>query len=1019
MEKKKGNESKIILVLKRIFLLFVLVICVYFVWGQSILAYEREIGHGEYRTFSDGWVWIKEDGTREEIEIPGKCGAERNELVVVENVLPDDVRDNLYLCIRSSKQETKIYIDGELRQEYTTEDTRPFGKVSAVAWVFVKLKSEDAGKEIRMELQTDSSYTGAFYDIHYGERWEIWSEFFKIDGGELVVGLLMLVLGILSVVIGSILKVIYKKDIEMEYLAWAVLLTAIWVLSNSVFRQILFPSVSVISDMGFFMLMLIPIPFMLYLNNVQGERYKTVYAIMVGANLLDIIFCTVLHIGNLVDFSDTNKIMCVVAALSILVMVVTLIRDVYTAKIKEYKLVALGILAICVAGVVEIIIYFKWTNQFSGSVVAIGLVCMLIISFVNTVSNILKMEKEKQQALISNETKGKFLANMSHEIRTPINAVLGMDAMILRECKDESIREYALNIQNAGQTLLSLINDILDFSKIESGKMEIIPVEYDFSSMIHDVVNMIMMRAEDKGLKMNLSVDSTLPYKVYGDEVRIRQVLTNLLTNAVKYTKEGSMGLTVSGQRDGEDIILYFAVEDTGIGIRPEDIQKLFARFERIEEERNRNIEGTGLGMSITMQLLKLMDSELVVESEYGVGSKFSFEIRQRIVCDEPIGDLEERIKKLSTQYTYDAAFVAPDVHILVVDDNALNRKVFKNLLKQTKVQVDDLESGKECLEIVQEKHYDIIFLDHMMPEMDGVETLHAMKNSAEYPCKDTPVIALTANAIQGAKEMYLKEGFDDFLSKPIQPEKLEKMIKHWLPKELLLREDTVTETVADKLSEDIPADDRVTDGAPAGETEENTLPTIEGLDWQSALTHLPDMDLLMETIYDFHSTMNGEADFLQNCYENLEDHDQMLNSYRIKVHAMKSSAALIGITHLSEKAKALEMAAKDGDKEFICQNTEEFLKEWRSYKEKLSICIKEEEKEELSDLSIIQEKLDALKEAMDMMDIDMADEIMKELRSYEYSEEISAKIESLGAAVVNLDVDAVNELVDEIRSIM
>ena len=259
----------------------------------------------------------------------------------------------------------KIYIDGKLRQEYTTEDTRPFGKVSAVAWVFVQLYEEDAGKEIRMELQTDSSYTGTFYDIHYGDRWEIWKELFMTDGGQLIVGLLMLVLGILCVVIGSILKIIYKKNIEMEYLAWAVFLTAVWILSNSVFRQLLFPSISVISDMGFFMLMLIPIPFMLYLNNVQGGRYNTLCAIMVGANLVDVVFCTILHVKNLVDFSDTNKIMCVIAVLSILMMAGTLIRDVCIGRVKEYKMAGLGILAICVTGIVEIIIYFKWTNKFN------------------------------------------------------------------------------------------------------------------------------------------------------------------------------------------------------------------------------------------------------------------------------------------------------------------------------------------------------------------------------------------------------------------------------------------------------------------------------------------------------------------------------------------------------------------------------------------------------------------------------------------------------------------------------
>ena len=997
METKRENESKSIIILKRIFLAFVCIICLNFVLGQVLLSNEREIGEGEYRTFSEGWVWLKGDGTRQEIQIPGKCGAERNELVVVENVLPDDVQDNFYLCIRSSKQETKIYIDGELRQEYSTEDTRPFGKVSAVAWVFVELTAEDAGKEIRMELQTDSSYSGMFHEIHYGDRWEIWTELFKTDGGELVIGLLMLVLGSLSVVIGSILKLIYKKNIEIEYLAWAIFLTAIWILSNSVFRQLLFPSVSVISDMGFFMLMLIPIPFMLYLNSVQGERYKTVYAWGVGLNLADIVFCTILHVFNIVDFSDTNKIMCVVAGLAIVIIVVTLIRDICIGKIKDYKLVAFGIGIICVTSIIEILIYFIWTNKFSGSVMAAGLVFMLIISFVNTINNILNMEKEKQEALISNETKGKFLANMSHEIRTPINAVLGMDAMILRECQDESIREYALNIQNAGQTLLSLVNDILDFSKIESGKMEIIPVEYDFSSMIHDVANMIIMRAKDKGLQMNLTVDSTLPYKVYGDEVRIRQVLANLLTNAVKYTKEGSIGLTVNGKREGEDILLSFTVEDTGIGIKPEDIQKLFARFERIEEERNRNIEGTGLGMSITLQLLKLMDGELQVESKYGVGTKFSFEIRQKIMVDEPIGNLEERIKSLSVEYTYEAAFIAPNAHILVVDDNAINRKVFRNLLKQTKVRVDEAESGMECLELIKQKHYHLIFLDHMMPGLDGVETLRHMKEMDEYPCKATPVIALTANAICGAREMYLKEGFDEFLSKPIQPIKLEKLIKEWLPRELVLQGTQVVEEETDGVD----------------------LPKIDGIDWNSALAHLPDKELLMQTIYDFYSTLTGEADYLQNCYENLDSDDTMLDSYRIKVHAMKSSAALIGMSELSEKAKTLELAAKDGNTELIYKDTEAFLTEWRAYKAKLAVCITETDREEVEDFSVIKEKLDLLKNAMDMMDIDMADEMMKELRGYQYAETINEKMESLGAAVVNLDVEEANKIITEMEVVL
>ena len=300
---------------------------------------------------------------------------------------------------------------------------------------------------------------------------------------------------------------------------------------------------------------------------------------------------------------------------------------------------------------------------------------------------------------------------------------------------------------------------------------------------------------------------------------------------------------------------------------------------------------------------------------------------------------------------------------------------------------------------MIQEKHYDIIFLDHMMPELDGVETLHRMKAMTNHPCEKTPVIALTANAIQGAKEMYLKEGFDEFLSKPIPPEKLERMIKAWLPKDLILTKEQVAQL--DK------------------EENHSQLPKIEGLDLEIAFKHLPNEELLLETINDFYSTMIGEADFLHNCYEKLDLEEGMLDSYRIKVHAMKSSSALIGIMELSELAKELEMAVKDQDKEFLHQNTETFLDKWCSYKEKLSVYIKDTEKEEIKDVSEILNKLEQLKEVMEFMDIDSADEIMKEIKNYEYSESINAKIESLGAAVVNLDVETVSSLVDEISKLV
>lgn len=1007
------KESKAISVVKKIFIGFVVSFFVYFLVGQIFLSNERRGTKDTYRTFSDGWVWLKEDGSKEPIKIPGKCDAERNEFMVIENTIPEDVEDNLYLFIRSSKQEMKVYIDGKLREEYTTENSRWFGKVSAVAWVFVGLQEKDAGKNIKIELQSDSSYSGVFHEIHYGTMWDIYSVFFKENGLELITGLAMLFIGIISVIISIALKITYKKNVEMEFLAWEVLLVSVWILSNSVFRQVIFPSISVISDMAFFMVMLIVIPVMLYLNSIQKERYWKAYFVMVVINLLDALVCTFLHVFNIVDFSDTIKCMGIVAGLSIALMGFTLVRDLITGKIKEYKLVACGICAICIAAVVQLIIYFKWTNQFSGSVMAMGLVVVLVISFINTINDVLIIEKEKQRAIVSNEAKGKFLANMSHEIRTPINSVLGMNTMILRECDDDSIREYAMNIQNAGQTLLALINDILDFSKIESGKMEIIPVDYDFSSMVHDVVTMVIMRAEEKGLEVNLSVDKNIPYRLYGDEVRIRQVLTNLLTNALKYTKEGSISINVNGKKNDSEITLHFEVIDTGIGIKPEDIEKLFARFERIEEERNRNIEGTGLGMSITMQLLKLMDSELFVESEYGKGSKFAFDLKQKIVSDEPIGDLDKNIKKFPVEYKYDVFFTAPEAKILVVDDNMMNRKVFIGLMKTSKIKIDEAESGMECLEKVKENHYDIIFLDHMMPEMDGIETLKHMKES-ENKCIGTPVIALTANAIMGAREMYMEAGFDDFLSKPVQPNKLDKMVERWLPQELVVYEEV--EIKDENTKEEVIKEENIKNEA-VESPQHGKLPSIEGINWTSAMERIPDMDVLLETVTNFYYSMDGEADYLEECYNAL-DKEEAIDSYRIKVHSMKSSAALIGAKELSENAKELEFAARDKKKYILEEKTEGFLAEWRKYKEKLSVLIEEGEKTEIEDTAIIMDLFDKLIEAMEDMDIDKSDEIMKSLMAYNYDENVSSKISALSSAVVELDSSLAQELIEEIKTI-
>ncbi len=604
----------------------------------------------------------------------------------------------------------------------------------------------------------------------------------------------------------------------------------------------------------------------------------------------------------------------------------------------------------------------------------------------------------RQEALAANEAKGKFLAQMSHEIRTPINAVLGMDEMILRESKEQNVREYAMDIYTAGQSLLSLINDILDFSKIDSGKMEIVPVVYDLSSLIYDLVNMISQRAADKALQLEVEVDHEIPSRLFGDDVRIRQILINLLTNAVKYTHEGTVWLRVAGRVVNDVVVIRFIVEDTGIGIKAEDLPKLSAEFERIEEDRNRNIEGTGLGMSITIQLLTLLGSKLHVESEYGKGSKFYFELEQKIIEDTPIGDFGSKIQQIAENFSYTSKICAPEAKILVVDDNAVNRKVLRNLLKETQIQVTEAAGGAECLHLVQESHYDLIFLDHMMPEMDGVETLHRIKALSTFPCEDTPIVVLTANAVSGAKEAYLSEGFDDFLSKPIMPDKLETMIQTMLPEKLL---QSVTKSTQ-KLSQQT-ADN---------EMHLEDLPVVEGLDWNYAWLHLPDMELLAYTVKAFYDQIDTAADCLERAYGQISNIDQ-LESYRIQVHAMKSLAATIGILPLSGVARVLESAAKDGKIEVILSMTTIFLEEWRSYRQKLQgvFGIGTKIGKQITDYSVIQVLVEMVRLSMQEMEIDRADELMKQLHEYDFPAEIEQNIQKLAEAVTNLDIEESDRL--------
>lgn len=534
------------------------------------------------------------------------------------------------------------------------------------------------------------------------------------------------------------------------------------------------------------------------------------------------------------------------------------------------------------------------------------------------------LTKEKnmlEEVVRANEAKSQFLANMSHEIRTPINGILGMDSVLLKECHDENLREYAKNIQSAGQSLLSIINDILDISKIESGKMEILTIRYQLFSVLNDCYNLTKIKLQNKPVSFIMQINEKLPSWLYGDEVRIRQIINNFLSNAVKYTKEGNITFELDfEEKTDEQILLVITVRDTGIGIKEEDLGKLFESFTRIEEKRNRNIEGTGLGLNLTKNLVNLMGGEVFAESTYGKGSCFTAKIPQKIADAKPMGDFGKRYQQyLSTSDDDKLSFLAPDAKILVVDDVTMNLKVVEGLLKATKIQIDTAVSGSECLECVKTTPYQMIFLDHMMPEMDGLETLEHMKNLADNPNAQTPVIMLTANAIVGAKEEYIEAGFTDYLTKPIRETELLEMILKYLPEEL------VCENGGQGIEKSQDAQDMEQPEA-GGEGAEplQRLEQLEGLDVKTGLTYcMNEEDFYIEMLQEFL-----QADKASQLKHFLAEEDW--DNYRTTVHALKSASLTIGAAHLSGEAKALEMAAKEGNMDYIRSHHDGVMDEYK-----------------------------------------------------------------------------------------
>lgn len=703
-----------------------------------------------------------------------------------------------------------------------------------------------------------------------------------------------------------------------------------------------------------------------------------------------------------------------------------------------------------------------------------------------------KVESEREKAEAANEAKSAFLSNMSHEIRTPMNAIVGMTDILLREEHSPKTREYLNNIKNSGAALLTIINDILDFSKIESGKMEIVEEEYEPMSMFHDLSMIFLNRIGEKKVELLYDIDKNMPEKLWGDGQRLRQVVINLMNNAIKFTESGYVRLSVKvSTREAESAELTFSIEDSGQGIRQEDIGKLFGSFQQVDTRKNRQKEGTGLGLAISKQLVELMHGSIGVESKYGEGSTFYFTVPQKIVTRRPAAKLKteeqnlvgmkianaavkNQLIQLAAAYHVDCVesgtasaekmnflitddrtsiseeertqleknkgvlcvlqnpmmenlsgeggiilnkplyslnfcqllnheelvfqsisqeelqFTAPEARILVVDDNEMNLKVAKGLLEPFQMQIDTAANGKEALEMVQKKQYHIVFMDHMMPVMDGIEATREIRRLDTESSRSLPIVALSANATAEAKELFLREKMDDFVAKPIKLKEIAKCILKWLPKELVTMGDAEKNTDAEKM------------------LSEETLPVIERLDVSEGIRNCGSLKLFMELLGDFYKLIDIKCSKLEKCLA-----DGMIRDYTIEVHGLKNTARMIGAMELSELFYQMEQLGNQGEQEKIKQRTPEVLALYRSYKPILAEYAKTSEEKQQVSYDDIRKVLMRLHDAMDSFELDEADRAMKEIEAYAFPEDMQPMVEQLSAYVADVAMEEVLQMTE------
>lgn len=955
-EKKKTSIiNNIMIVAPKIFGCIILLCVAFLCIGGRLLPTESDATATECKEFETQWIHVLENGEKNPVEVPGKIPAESGEIVTLTTILPREIESGEFLCFRSVWQDVNIYVDGELRVQYTTKDSRLFGTNSAFRYLFVKLEEEDAGKELTYEFVSQSKYAGTMRKVYIGDSAGIWLCVIKDSVPKIMVAFGLMLLSLLCIIVCSIIKLVYKRALQLNYLAWAIFLCAFWMLSEIEFRQLIVDNVSNITNSTYWSLMLIPVPLVLYMDGIQKGRYKRLYVITVVYSIAVFVLGTVLQILDVMQFGEQLSFIHAGMIFTLISIIGTMIADILRKHIKDYKVVGIGVFGMLLSTLVEIGLYYAQANLATGTALAIGMMFLLAMAIIQTGQDLLLTERKKQQAISAKEAEERFLANMSHEIRTPMNAIVGMTEILLRGNLTEEQREYLNNIKSSGNALVSIINDILDISKIEAGKMELVEDVYAFRQMLNDIEKIIKNRIGDKPIELLCEVDPSIPDMLYGDGLRTRQIIINLANNAVKFTEKGQVKITIKAEHAEDDRIgIFVSVADTGQGIKEEDLKKLFGAFQQVDASKNKGKEGTGLGLSISRHFVEMMGGQIEVKSQYGKGSEFFFTIYQQTVSEDMLYKLEAEENIMN--------FIAPKARILLVDDDDVNQKVAVGLLEPLQMQIDTARNGKNALSMIGERKYDLVFMDHMMPVMGGVEATKILREMEGEYYQKLPVIALTGDAMKESQKLFLQAGMNGFVPKPIQMKQICRVIREWLPQDLI-------EIIPDGNDT---AKEEKTDKEPL--TEETLQ--IEGIDVAEGIKNTGSKELLLARLGDYCNLIDSKS---QNIQQYLEA--GRIRDFTIEVHALKSSSRMVGAKLLSEQFRLLEDLGNANDIEKIEATTPQVLEHYKKYREWLEpfAAMREREKKEVPKEEVLM-YLRGIKEAMEAFDLDTADAAMEKL---------------------------------------